>query len=176
MRSKQKFILALLAITLVALNTTAWAAEKENKILLKLPVAFSTNMPTVGEVTLTFKEYLESASDGSMKVKIYEPGKLMPVYEILDAVSTGKVNAGYTASGYTAGKIKTAEFYTAIPFSQSTPYYISWLYFGNGGKLYQEMYDNAGYNVKSVSILLSCTGNSRGGSEKRLTPRKTLKG
>ncbi|WP_024336332.1 TRAP transporter substrate-binding protein [Desulfotignum balticum] len=148
MRSKQKFFLALLSITLMVLSTSAWAADKEKNILLKLPVAFSTNMPTVGEVTVTFKEYLESASGGNMKVKIYEPGKLMPVYEILDAVSTGKVNAGYTASGYTAGKIKAAEFYTAIPFSQSVPYFISWLYFGNGGKLYQKMYDRAGYNVK----------------------------
>ena len=148
MRSKQKVILALLAITLVTLSTSAWAADKQKKILLKVPVAFSTNLPTVGEVTLTFKEYLESASGGNMKVKIYEPGKLMPAYEILDAVSTGKVNAGYTASGYTAGKVKAAEFYTAIPFSQSVPYFISWMYFGNGGKLYQEMYDKAGYNVK----------------------------
>jgi TRAP-type mannitol/chloroaromatic compound transport system substrate-binding protein len=148
MRSKQKIIMAILAITLVVLSTSAWAADEEKNILLKVPGAFSANLPTLGEVVPMFKEYLESTSGGTIQVKIYEPGKLVPVYEILDAVSTGKVNAGYTASGYTAGKIKAAEFYTSIPFGQSLPYYAGWMYFGNGGKLYQEMYDNAGYNVK----------------------------
>jgi len=148
MRSMQKIFLVALAITLVTLSTSSWAADKEKKVLLKIPTAFSTTLPTLGDVVPTFKDFLESSSGGSIKVKIYEPGKLMPAFEILDAVSTGKVNAGYTASGYAVGKIKAASFYVAIPFGQSLPYYISWMYFGNGGKLYQEMYDQAGYNVK----------------------------
>jgi TRAP-type mannitol/chloroaromatic compound transport system substrate-binding protein len=123
-------------------------ATAEKKVLLKVPVAFSTALPTLGDCLLFFKKYIEEASGGSIKVKIYEPGKLMPAFEILDAVSSGKVNAGYWASGYAAGKIKASELFTAIPFSQSMPYYLGWLYFGNGGKLYQEMYTQAGYNVK----------------------------
>ncbi len=119
----------------------------------------------------TFKGYLESSSGGSIKVKVYEPGKLMPAFEILEAVSSGKVNAGYTASGYAVGKIKAASFYTAIPFGQSLPYYISWMYFGNGGKLYQEMYDQAGYNVKYFRFV-SLRRKQPVGSEKRSTNRK----
>ena len=148
MRTMKKVVALALASMFMASCTTAWAADKEKKILLKIPTAFSTTLPTLGDSLTTFKEYIESASGGSINVKIYEPGKLMPAFEILDAVSTGKVNAGYWASGYAVGKIKAAEFYVAIPFGQSLPYYIAWMYFGNGGKLYQEMYDQAGYNVK----------------------------
>jgi TRAP-type mannitol/chloroaromatic compound transport system substrate-binding protein len=141
------FVLAVAALLLFGLATGQAFAE-EKKVLLKVPVAFSTALPTLGDSVLFFKKYIEEASGGSIKVKIYEPGKLMPAFEILDAVSSGKVNAGYWASGYATGKIKASELFTAIPFSQSLPYYLGWLYFGNGGKLYQEMYEQAGYKVK----------------------------
>lgn len=141
------FVFAALAVFLIGIGTgQANAAEK--KILLKVPIAFSTALPTLGDCLPFFKKYVEAASEGTIKIKIYEPGKLMPAFEILDAVSSGKVNAGYWASGYATGKIKASELFTAIPFGQSVPYYLGWLYFGNGGKLYQEMYDQAGYNVK----------------------------
>ena len=145
-RTNRFFFVAIMMILLFGLANGQATAEK--KVLLKVPVAFSTALPTLGDCLLFFKKYIEEASGGSIKVKIYEPGKLMPAFEILDAVSSGKVNAGYWASGYAAGKIKASELFTAIPFSQSMPYYLGWLYFGNGGKLYQEMYTQAGYNVK----------------------------
>ncbi len=148
MRTMKRGVVWALTIMILAFYTTAWAADKEKKILLKIPTAFSTTLPTLGDSLTTFKKYVESSSGGSITVKIYEPGKLMPAFEILDSVSTAKVNAGYWASGYASGKIKAAEFFTAIPFGQSLPYYLGWLYFGNGGKLYQEMYEQAGYNVK----------------------------
>ncbi|MDX2511525.1 MAG: TRAP transporter substrate-binding protein [Desulfobacterales bacterium] len=172
---KQKVFLSVLAITLVALSTTAYAADKEKKIILKVPSAFSTTLPTLGDSLTSFKDYLESASGGNIMVKIYEPGKLMPAFEILDAVSTGKVNAGYWASGYAAGKIKAASFYTAIPFGQSLPYYIAWMYFGNGGKLYQEMYDQAGYNVK-VFPLCFLAPETAGWFRKEINTPEDLKG
>ncbi len=145
-RMHRFFIMALATVMVVAMGSSQAIAEK--KILLKVPVAFSTALPTLGDCLIFFKKYIEEASAGSIKVKIYEPGKLVPPFEILDAVSSGKVNAGYWASGYATGKIKATELFTAIPFSQSPPYYLGWLYFGNGGKLYQEMYDEAGYKVK----------------------------
>ena len=146
--SKTKPLFVVTIVLTLALFTMSGTARAEKKILLKLPMAFSTALPTLGDSVPFFKKYVEAASENTIRVKIYEPGKLMPAFEILDAVSTGKVNAGYWASGYAAGKIPAAELFTAIPFGQSLPYYLGWLYFGNGGKLYQEMYDRAGYNVK----------------------------
>lgn len=175
MKSLQKMTAVVLAITFLIFTSSAWAADKEKKILLKVPVAFSTTLPTLGDVMPTFKEYVESASNGSIVVKIYEPGKLMPAFEILDAVSTGKVNAGYWASGYASGKIKAAEMFTAIPFSQSLPYYLGWIYFGNGGKLYQEMYDQAGYNVK-VFPFCFLAPETAGWFRKEINSAEDLKG
>lgn len=137
---------AVTAFLLGGIFGTALADEK--KIILNLPIAFSTALPTLGDSVPFFKEWVEKASEGTLMVKIYEPGKLVPAFEIHDAVSTNKVNAGYTASGYAVGKMKAAEFFTAVPFGPDLPAYLGWFYHGNGAKLYQEMYDRAGYNIK----------------------------
>ena len=57
---------------------------------------------------------------------------------------------GYTAAGYWAGKIPAAPLFTAIPFGPEAGEYLAWLWYGNGGKLYQEMYDQAGYHVHVI--------------------------
>jgi TRAP-type mannitol/chloroaromatic compound transport system substrate-binding protein len=96
------------------------------------------------------EERIETLSGGSLKMKVYEPGKLIAPFEILDAVSAGKVNAGYTTAGYWSGKIPAANLFTAVPFGPEAGEYLAWFYYGNGLKLYQEMYDQAGYNVKVI--------------------------
>jgi TRAP-type mannitol/chloroaromatic compound transport system substrate-binding protein len=64
-------------------------------------------------------------------------------------VSTGKIEAGYTAPVYLAGKLPSTELFTYIPFGCDGPGYLGWFYSGNGLKLYQEAYDKAGYNLKA---------------------------
>ncbi|RMG92440.1 MAG: TRAP transporter substrate-binding protein [Candidatus Dadabacteria bacterium] len=117
-------------------------------MLLKVPIAFSTALPALGTTIQWMADRIETLSGGSMRMKVYEPGKLVAPFEILDAVSTGKVNAGYATAGYWQGKMPAAALFSAVPFGPEAGEYLAWLYYGNGMKLYQEMYDRAGYNVK----------------------------
>ncbi len=126
------------------------AQEKVESVNLKVPVAFPTALPGLGTTIKWIADRIEMVSSGSVTMTIYEPGKLVAPFETLDAVSTGKVNAGYTAAGYWAGKIPASPLFTAIPFGPEAGEYLAWLWYGNGGKLYQEMYDQAGYNVKVI--------------------------
>jgi TRAP-type mannitol/chloroaromatic compound transport system substrate-binding protein len=123
-------------------------AAKVKPVLLKVPLAFATKLPGLGSTMPWIEKRIGVASNGSVKVKLYEPGKLVAPFEILDAVSSGKVNAGYTTAGYWAGKIPASPLFSAVPFGPEAGEYLAWLWYGNGGKLYQEMYDQAGYNVK----------------------------
>ncbi|MCV2882760.1 TRAP transporter substrate-binding protein [Actibacterium sp. XHP0104] len=132
------------AVSLLA----APAAFAADKILLKTPIAFSTALPGLGSPIPRVAEQLDLMSAGTLKMKVYEPGKLVPPFEILDAVSSGKINSGYTTAGYWAGKIPAAPLFSAVPFGPEAGEYMAWLYYGNGMSLYQEMYDQAGYNVK----------------------------
>ncbi|MCG8652013.1 MAG: hypothetical protein MI861_19385, partial [Pirellulales bacterium] len=127
-----------------AMSTTVAVAA--DKILFKTPVAFGTHLPGLGTPIVRVAEQLDRVSGGKMKMKVYEPGKLVKPFEILDAVSTGKINSGYATAGYWAGKIKASPLFSAVPFGPEAGEYMAWIYYGNGGKLYQEMYDQAGYN------------------------------
>ena len=119
-----------------------------DKVLLKTPIAFGTNLPALGTTITWVAERLDKVSDGTIRMKVYEPGKLVSPPEILDAVSSGKVNSGYATAGYWQGKIPAAALFSAVPFGPEAGEYMAWLYYGNGMSLYQEMYDSAGFNVK----------------------------
>jgi TRAP-type mannitol/chloroaromatic compound transport system substrate-binding protein len=144
--------LFLFTVMLAAVAGNVMAADKEKKILLKVPVCFATVLPGLGTTITWVADRIETASGGSMKMQVYEPGKLVAPFEILDAVSTGKVNAGYSTVGYWAGKIPASPFFTAVPFGPEAGEYLAWLWHGNGMKLYQEMYDSHGYNVKVLVL------------------------
>ncbi|UWQ81840.1 TRAP transporter substrate-binding protein (plasmid) [Leisingera sp. S132] len=138
----------LTTLAVAASLLAAPAAHAADKLLLKTPIAFSTALPGLGTPIPRVAEQLDLMSGGSLKMKVYEPGKLVPPFEILDAVSSGKINSGYTTAGYWAGKIPAAPLFSAVPFGPEAGEYMAWLYYGNGMTLYQEMYDQAGYNVK----------------------------
>nr|WP_319556466.1 TRAP transporter substrate-binding protein [uncultured Vibrio sp.] len=154
MNLKKVAIATALMISASGLSVSAQAADK--KILLKTPIAFGSHLPALGTPIQWFADRIEQTSGGTIKMKIYEPGKLVNPPEILDAVSTGKVNAGYAISGYWQGKLPASAIFSSIPFGPEAPEFMAWLFFGNGLKLYQEMYDQGGFNVK----VMPCAMNS----------------
>jgi TRAP-type mannitol/chloroaromatic compound transport system substrate-binding protein len=148
---KKRILVTLLVFTFVAglsIFSNPALAAKEKPVLLKVPVAFSTQLPGLGDGILYISKRIATLSNGSVKMKVYEPKKLVAPFEILESVSEGKINAGYSTAGYWAGKMKAAPLFSAVPFGPEAGEYLAWLYYGNGMKLYQEMYDKAGYNVK----------------------------
>ncbi|MDE2790479.1 MAG: TRAP transporter substrate-binding protein [Paracoccaceae bacterium] len=134
----------------LAASLIAAPAVAADKLLLKTPIAFSTALPGLGSPIPRVAEQLDLMSGGTLKMKVYEPGELVPPFEILDAVSTGKINSGYATAGYWAGKIPAAPLFSAVPFGPEAGEYMAWLYYGNGLSLYQEMYDQAGYNIHVI--------------------------
>lgn len=150
MRRSKSVKLIVLAITVAFLFTTATAAAKEKKVLLKVPICFSTALPGLGSTIKWIEERISIASNGSVNMKVYEPGKLVAPFEILDAVSTGKINAGYSISGYWEGKIPGSSIFSTLPFGPEAGEFMAWIWYGNGRKLYQKMYDDAGYNVHVI--------------------------
>jgi TRAP-type mannitol/chloroaromatic compound transport system substrate-binding protein len=128
----------------------AAAAEKTKKVMLKVPICFSTNLPGLGSTIKWIEDRIEAASNGSVVMKVYEPGKLVAPFEILEAVSKNKVNAGYSISGYWEGKIPGASIFSTVPFGPEAGEFLAWMWYGNGRKLYQKMYDEAGFDVHVI--------------------------
>ncbi|MDP6494275.1 MAG: C4-dicarboxylate ABC transporter, partial [Dehalococcoidia bacterium] len=120
------------------------------RVEVKVPVAFGTHLPSLGDGILYIADRIEAISDGSLTMTVHEPGELVAATEILDAVSKGSINAGYATAGYWVGKLPAAPLFSAVPFGPDAPEFLAWVYYGNGRKLWQKTYDDAGFNVQSI--------------------------
>jgi TRAP-type mannitol/chloroaromatic compound transport system substrate-binding protein len=139
---------AVAALTLAVATSPAYAAKK---VLLKVQVWFGTHLTGLGSTPQWLADHVNEASGGSVKLKIYEPGKLVPPKEMLESVSKGQVNAGWTTPGYNTGLLgQKGAIFSAVPFGPDAPEFLAWIYYGDGRKLWQELYDKAGYNVHSI--------------------------
>ncbi len=127
---------------------TETSVSTERPVQLKLASSFQSSAVLHGETIMHLVKRVEEASGGDIIIKIYDPGKLVAALEVLDAVSAGKVDAGYSTPGYWMGKIPAAPLFSAVPFGPDGSEYMAWFFAGNGMKLYQEMYDRYGFNVK----------------------------
>lgn len=113
----------------------------------KMPIAFASNLPGLGTPAPWVAEQLKTASDGELQVRVYEPGKLVPPFDILQSVSDGKVQAGYTWIGYDQGKVPAVPLFAAVPFGLKPWAFSGWYLFGGGHDMLQEVYANKGFNV-----------------------------
>nr|VFK40089.1 MAG: TRAP-type mannitol/chloroaromatic compound transport system, substrate-binding protein [Candidatus Kentron sp. SD]VFK45214.1 MAG: TRAP-type mannitol/chloroaromatic compound transport system, substrate-binding protein [Candidatus Kentron sp. SD] len=177
-KTSMKYIPSRIPLVLVIGFITAFGAAQAatpKPVLLKVPVAFSTKLPGLGSSIVKLKDDLEKASDGAIRIKLYEPNKLVAPFEILNAVSSGKVNAGYGAAMYWAGEIPASLLFSAFPFGPEAGEYTAWLYHGNGLQLYQAMYDKAGKNVHVLPCTL-ISAESSGWFTKEIKEAKDLAG
>ena len=144
--------ITLLSTTALALTISGNAtAADEKKVLLKVPVYFGTHLEGLGSTPKWLAEHVNIAAKGSVKIKIYEPGKLIPPKEILEAVNKGQVNAGFTTPGYNTGQLGTkGSIFSAVPFGPDATEYLAWIYYGDGRKLWQKMYDDKKLNIHTI--------------------------
>ena len=125
--------------------SSATAAEK---VRWKVPVAFPTSLPALGDNIPWVAERLKVASGGNIQFKIFEPGKLVPAFQIMEAVKNKKVQAGYTWIGYDMGKIPALPLLAAVPFGMEPWEFNAWWYYGGGRELGEELY--AAHNIHPV--------------------------
>ncbi len=151
---RRLFSVSLCLVFVAVISFSAGEAFADKRVMLRLQQAYSAALPVLGTGVTWWAEQVGKVSGGNMKVKIYEPGKLVKAFEILEAVSAGKVDAGAAGAGFWAGKLPAAPIFSSIPFGPEADEYIAWLYQGNGLKLDQEMYDQAGYNVKVLPAVM----------------------
>lgn len=114
----------------------------------RLPVAFGTNLPGLGDNALFFSERMAAASGGRIEIEVFEPGELVPALAIGEAVSAGKVEAGYTWVGYDEGRIPASVLIGSVPFGMEPLEYLAWWYHGGGRALGEKIF--APHAVKPI--------------------------
>ena len=125
------------------------AAEK---IRWKVQSTFNTGWPALGDPVARLSDTLDRATDGRIKLKVYEPGKILPPLEISPSISKGDLPAAYNYMAYDQGRIPAAVLFAAVPFGMEPWEYAAWWFEGDGAKLANEI-----YNKQNIQVLLCST-------------------
>ncbi|NQD91771.1 TRAP transporter substrate-binding protein [Pseudomonas sp. CrR25] len=128
------------AAALLAGSLLASPAMATEKIRWQVPLAFPSHLVGLTTPVKHLAESLKTISAGDIQLRYYEPGELVPPFEIMNAVSSGKYPAGYTWVGYDQGSIPALPLYSGAPFNMEPPAYLAWYYQGDGKQLLEEIY------------------------------------
>jgi len=120
------------------------AAAVASKVVWKLPIAFGTQLPALGDNALYLAERVEATTGGALVLEVFEPGAVVPPFNIVEAVKEGKISAGYTWLGYDQGTIPASVLFGAVPFGMEPWEYSAWWYYGGGRARGEEVYGELG--------------------------------
>ena len=119
------------------LNTPA---EAQKKVTWKMASAFGSKLPHIGTSAPRFAENVKIASGGTLELKFFEPGALVPALECHDAVSKGAIESCWTTPGYHTGRYPALAFFTTVPFGPQIGEFLAWKWFGGGNQMRDEIY------------------------------------
>jgi TRAP-type mannitol/chloroaromatic compound transport system substrate-binding protein len=104
-------------------------------------------------------ERVAAMTDGQFKITVYPGGEIAPPLGVLDAVSSGSIECGHTASFYFVDENEAFGISTGLPFGLTPQQQNAWLLAGGGMEAIQQVY--ADYNI--VSFPAGGTGTQMGG-------------
>jgi len=106
-----------------------------------------------------FAKRVAEITDNKFQIQSFAAGEIVPGLQVLDAVSNGTVEMGNTALYYYWGKNPAFTFGTSLPFGLNTRAHISWLRFGGGTDMLNDLLKE--YNCLGVPT--GSTGAQMGG-------------
>ena len=166
-----RLFLLVLASALVFVLVGDASAQK--KVRWKMASAFTSSLDVVGESGPIFSENLRKMSGGALDIKFFEPGALVPAFEVFNAVAKGSAEAGWTTPGFHVATIPAAPWFTTVPFGPNTGEYLAWLKYGGGHQLKDEIY--ARHGVRGISCIM-ITPEASGWFRKEIKSVDDLKG
>jgi len=132
------------ALTVAAGMTLA----QDKKVRVQMQSSFGSSLTILGPNAQYTVETIREISGGSIDIKFFEPGALVPAGQAFDAVSSGSLDSAWATPGYWTGKDIGFAVYSTVPFGPGVGEYLAWMKFGGGEKLMQELYGK--YNIHSV--------------------------
>lgn len=144
---------------LVAAALVAPTAEAQERVRWRVPIAFPSTLPALGDNMPWVAEKVGAASGDRIQMRVIEPGEMVPALELSEAVGQGQIDAGYNWLGYDQGRIPSSPLFSAVPFGMVPWEYAAWWYKDEGRDLAEEIYGEI--NVKP--ILCGLTGPETAG-------------
>ena len=91
-----------------------------------------------------FAKNVAEASGGSLTIKIYYAGELVPPAKAMDAVINGKAEMGYAVPALWARKLPATMFLCLMPFGLTAQEKNAWFEYGGGQEIADKVYAKLG--------------------------------
>ncbi len=145
----------------VATSTIAAPAIAQSMPELKwrLTASWPKSLDTLYGGCEYFAKRIAEITDNRFQIQVFAAGEIVPGLQVLDAVQNGTVEMGNTALYYYWGKDPAFTFGTALPFGLNARQMNSWIRFGGGSELLNDLLKN--FNCFGVAA--GNTGAQMGG-------------
>lgn len=143
----RKLCLALILVLMFpALTACAGSTPKTQTIKWKMATSWSANISLYTESAQAIAKRVNSLSGGRWQIETLPADSPIGAFDVLDAVSSGKVECGQGWPGYWTTKEPSFELFSSIPDMMTQQEWLVWLYGpARGIALWQELYKK--YNV-----------------------------
>lgn len=126
---------------------------------LKMVTTWPKGFPGIGTGAERLAKRISDMTDGTLDIRVYAAGELVPALGAFDAVSQGKADIYHGADYYWQGKSKAFNFFSAVPFGMTAPEMKAWIYHDGGQELWDEL--SAKFGVKP--FMAGNSGTQMGG-------------
>ena len=134
-------------------------AQSALEVKWRLTASWPKSLDTLYGGCEYFSKRVAEITDNKFQIQVFAAGEIVPGLQVLDAVQNGNVEMGNTALYYYWGKNPAFTYGTALPFGLNARQMNSWIRFGGGQELLNELL--ATYNC--IGFAAANTGAQMGG-------------
>ncbi len=131
----------------------------QTRIRWRMPGSFPKSLDTLYGAHERICRRVREMTDGAFEITPFGPGEIVPALQVMDAVSNGSVECGYTSAYYYLGKDPSLCIATCLPFGMSSRQLWAWLQEGGGRDALRDVYRDQGV----IGIPAGNTGAQMGG-------------
>lgn len=135
------------------------AAGRLGTVRWRLASSFPRSLDVLYGAAERMSQRVKELTGGNFVIESYQAGEIVPPLEVMNAVQSGSIEMGHTASYYYIGKNPALAFDCTVPFGMTARQQNAWLYSGGGIDLVREIL--ADFNI--VNFPGGNTGVQMGG-------------
>ena len=125
----------------------------------RLASSFPKSLDTIYGAADTFTKRVSQLTGGKFNIRVFAAGEVVPGLGVLDAVQSGTVECGHSASYYYYGKDATFSFDCAVPFGLTSRQQTAWYDQGGGKELLRGFFKDYGI----INFIAGNSGTQMGG-------------
>ena len=123
------------------------STHTRDAVRLRIVSLFPPKLPVLGEMAQRLERRLAATSGGAINAQLFTPGTLVPAADTFDAVTSGTIEAVFTAPGQWDPDAPALQLFTAIPFGPDADELLAWFYHGGGREIFEDLFKRRGVHA-----------------------------